>query len=70
MPEPLSPEEIVQKLEELCPDNLFESKDWRSSDLIGKVEWLLARHESLKEEIDMWVDQLSHCSWSDPSSTD
>lgn len=48
----------VDRLEDLLPTSRFEgSKDWVQSDLVGRVEWLLAMYESVKADRDALVDQ-------------
>jgi hypothetical protein len=43
--------EELRRLKELLPDNLFESKDYNASGIVGRVEYLLAMFEASKEEI-------------------
>jgi hypothetical protein len=41
----------VDRLEALLPTELFVgSKDWVASDVVGRVEWLLAMYASAKAE--------------------
>jgi hypothetical protein len=48
----------VDRLEALLPTSLYAgSKDWVASDVVGRVEWLLAMYESVKADRDALVDQ-------------
>ena len=54
-----NPKSILESLEKLCPRELFEgSKDWRESDLIGRVELLISCYKSQREEIDLWLTEI------------
>jgi hypothetical protein len=57
----------VTRLEELLPMSLYPgSKDWMSSDVVGRVEWLLAMYENVKADRDRLVDQLADISSGEP----
>lgn len=43
---------------EILPDNLFDSKDWKSGGVVERVKWLLAMYKNVKEERDEILDQL------------
>jgi hypothetical protein len=45
-----------RKIEELLPDDLYDSKDWRQGDMAERVLWLIAMLESKSEEVDAWVE--------------
>lgn len=42
--------EELRRLKEILPDNLFESKDYNASGIVGRVEYLLAMFEVSKGE--------------------
>jgi hypothetical protein len=45
---------IVSELRKLLHDERYsDSKDWRASGLVGRVEWLIAMYENEKAENDM-----------------
>ncbi len=52
-------ETAMEKIAALLSDDRFESKDWKHSDAVGRIEWLIAMLESKNEEIDMWVDMIN-----------
>lgn len=52
-----SPLEV--ELRELLPDDLYDSKDWRSADSKGRITWLIAMLANKNEEIDIWVDMIN-----------
>lgn len=37
----------LEEIEKLLPDGKFDSKDYNSGDVVERVRWLLAMHESL-----------------------
>lgn len=50
----------LNRLQDLLPTSLFaDSKDWSESDIVGRVEWLLAMYEGVKAERDEYVNQLN-----------
>jgi hypothetical protein len=49
----------MEKISALLSDDLYDSKDWKQADLVGRVEWLIAMLEVKNEEIDMWVDIIT-----------
>jgi hypothetical protein len=49
----------IKKINALLSDDLFESKDWKHADVVGRVEWLIAMLDSKNQEIDMWVDMIN-----------
>lgn len=51
---------IENDLERMLPNDLFDSKDWRKSGLIGKVEWLLAMYQSKCRELDHAYNMLEN----------
>lgn len=53
-----SPLEV--ELRELLPDDMYDSKDWRSADSKGRITWLITMLANKNEEIDMWVDMINH----------
>ena len=59
----------VNRLEALLPTELYaSSKDWTSSDLVGRVEWLLSMYESVKADRDQLVIILADVSSSSATS--
>ena len=59
----------VDRLEALLPTKLYAgSKDWTSSDLVGRVEWLLAMYENVKIDRDQLVIILADVSSSSATS--
>ena len=48
----------LQDIKVLLRDDLYESKDWRYSDTLGRVEWLIGMVASKNEEIEMWLEQI------------
>lgn len=42
--------EELKRLRELLPDNLFKSKNYNASGIVGRVEYLLAMFEASKGE--------------------
>jgi hypothetical protein len=48
----------MDKIKQLLHDNLYDSKDWRASNTVERIEYLIAMVESKNEEIDMWLEQL------------
>ena len=52
-----SPLEV--ELRELLPDDLYDSKDWRSADSKGRITWLITMLANKNEEIDIWVDMIN-----------
>ena len=48
----------LQDIKVLLRDDLYESKDWRYSDTLGRVEWLTGMVASKNEEIEMWLEQI------------
>ena len=44
---------------ELLPDDAFDSKDWRHSDPVGRIQWLLSMVAEKDKEIAMWVDMCN-----------
>jgi hypothetical protein len=57
--ETVNKETAMEKITALLSDDRFESKDWKHSDAVGRIEWLIAMLESKNEEIDMWVDMIN-----------
>lgn len=52
--------ETVKKLKELLSDDLYSgSKDWRSGDIVERVEWLIHMYEKQSEETDYVWDLLT-----------
>ena len=52
-------EEIVKKLKEILNDDLYSgSKDWKSSNIVERVMWLISSYESAKEEIEYYLPPL------------
>lgn len=49
----------MEKISALLSDDLYDSKDWKQADLVGRIEWLIAMLEVKNEEIDMWVDIIN-----------
>jgi hypothetical protein len=49
----------MEKISALLSDDLYDSKDWKQADLVGRIEWLIAMLEAKNEEIDMWVDIIT-----------
>jgi len=49
---------MTDAIEKLLNDNLYDSKDWRASNTVERIEWLISMLESKNEEIDMWLEQL------------
>lgn len=49
----------LQDIKVLLRDDLYESKDWRYSDTLGRVEWLIGMVASKNEEIEMWLEQIN-----------
>jgi hypothetical protein len=49
----------MEKISALLSDDLYDSKDWKQADLVGRIEWLIAMLEVKNEEIDMWVDIIT-----------
>jgi hypothetical protein len=49
---------MTDTIEQLLNDNLYDSKDWRASNTVERIEWLISMLESKNEEIDMWLEQL------------
>ena len=63
----MSAEQTLKKLEALLPDHLYAgSKDYRQSDLAGRVEWLITMYEGVKAERDELVDQLADIGSGEP----
>lgn len=50
---------LEEKLKELLPDDLYDSKDWKSGGIVERVEWLLSMYESKKEELDSYINQIN-----------
>ena len=58
----------VNRLEALLPTELYAgSKDWTSSDLVGRVEWLLSVYESVKADRDQLVNTIDDVSFTSTS---
>ena len=49
----------LQDIKVLLRDDLYESKDWRYSDTLGRVEWLIGMVASKNEEIEIWLEQIN-----------
>jgi len=49
----------IQKIKALLSDDRYESKDWKCSDAIGRIEWLITMLESKTREVDRWVDIIN-----------
>lgn len=49
-PQPAQPS--LGQIADALPDNLYDSKDWRDSDILGRVEWLKAMYAAKKAELD------------------
>jgi hypothetical protein len=49
----------LKGLRELLPDDLYDSKDWRSADLEGRITWLITMLANKNEEIDIWVKMIN-----------
>lgn len=47
------------KVGALLPDDLYDSKDWRHADALGRIEWLIRMLANKNEEIDVWVGMLN-----------
>ncbi len=56
----MSSKEVVAKLEEMLPNELFDSKDWKASNLVGRVEWLLCMFNSKENEIKSLLNQIEN----------
>ena len=53
----------MEALSELLNDARYaHSKDWAQSDIVGRVEWLIASYESAKKEIARLVDETEETS--------
>ena len=48
----------MDKIKQLLPDDMFDSKDWRGADTVERVEYLIARVAAQREEINLWLEQL------------
>ena len=46
------------ELEQLLTADKFESKDWKDLDIVGRVEWLLARYKIRSQELNNLVKVL------------
>ena len=53
---------LVAKLKKMLPDNLYDSKDWKTGDIVGRVEWLIAMYEDKKAEVQFLGEQLAESS--------
>jgi hypothetical protein len=49
----------MDEIKKLLSDGLYDSKDWRASNTVERIEWLISMLESKNEEIDMWLGQLA-----------
>lgn len=50
---------IVQQLQDLLPTELYgTSKDWRESDIVGRVQWLIEMYEGTKAVRDLYQNEL------------
>jgi hypothetical protein len=49
----------LKRLRELLSDDLYDSKDWRSADLEGRITWLITMLANKNEEIDIWVKMIN-----------
>lgn len=49
----------MEKISALLSDDLYDSKDWKQADLVGRIEWLIAMLENYRDEIDMWLDIIN-----------
>lgn len=49
----------LAKVDALLPDDLYDSKDWRHADSLGRIEWLIQMLANKNEEIDIWVGMLN-----------
>jgi hypothetical protein len=49
----------LDKVGALLPDDLYDSKDWRHADSLGRIEWLIQMLANKNEEIDVWVGMLN-----------
>jgi hypothetical protein len=47
------------KVGALLPDDLYDSKDWRHADALGRIDWLIRMLANKNEEIDVWVGMLN-----------
>lgn len=48
--------ETLSELTKVLPNDLFESKDWKHSDIVGRVRWLLSMLESKTNEAEKLLD--------------
>lgn len=51
--------EELRRLKEILPDNLFKSKDYNASGIVGRVEYLLAMFEASKEGVANLEDAIT-----------
>ena len=51
--------EELRRLREILPDNLFKSKDYNASGIVGRVEYLLAMLEAREGEVANLEDAIS-----------
>lgn len=48
----------IAKIQDLLHDELYDSKDWRHANVLGRIEWLILMLANKKEEVDMWVEMV------------
>jgi len=48
----------LTEIKALLDDDLYDSKDWRGSDVVERVEMLIEMVASKNREIDIWLEQI------------
>lgn len=51
--------QITEKIQNMLPDDYSDSKDWKNSDIIGRIAWLKAMLENKTKEVELWVDMIN-----------
>ena len=58
----------LAEINECLPDEYSESKDWKHSDTVGRIQWLTSFLQSSRNELNMWCkkcgdlgEQLAEC---------
>lgn len=51
--------DTLAAIKKILTDDLFDSKDWRDADVVGRVIFLVEVYKNKTEEVEIWVDMLN-----------
>ena len=52
---------LLKEITDALPNSYSDSKDWRDSNTVGRIEWLKAMFEGKRAEANLVWDWLTRC---------